>query len=142
MDKLIIHTDGGSRGNPGPSGVGVVINDKEYCEYIGEGTNNEAEYKAVIFALQKAKSILSAHKSSLDTPIEVYLDSELVKEQLSGGYKVKEESLWPFFMSAWNLCRDLKNVSFFHIRREENSQADKLVNKALDAQLNKPKTLF
>ncbi len=142
MDKLIVHTDGGSRSNPGPSGIGVVINDKEYCQYIGEGTNNEAEYKAVIFALQKAKSTLSARKLNLSTPIEIYLDSELVCEQLSGGFKIKEESLWPFFMAVWNIRRDLKNVSFHYIPREENRQADKLVNRALDEQLSKPKTLF
>jgi len=93
MNKFIVHTDGGSRGNPGPSGIGVVINDKEYSEYIGEGTNNEAEYRAVILALQKSKSLLAARKLDLNTPIEIYLDSELVCEQLSGGYKVKEESL-------------------------------------------------
>jgi len=142
MNKFIVHTDGGSRGNPGPSGIGVVINDKEYSEYIGEGTNNEAEYRAVILALQKSKSLLAARKLDLNTPIEIYLDSELVCEQLSGGYKVKEESLWPYFMAVWNLRRELKNVSFHHIPREQNSQADKLVNKALDEHLNKPKTLF
>jgi len=142
MNKFIVHTDGGSRGNPGPSGIGIVINDKEYCEYIGEGTNNAAEYKAVIFALQKSKSLLTARKLSLETPIEIYLDSELVCNQLSGIYKIKEESLWPYFMTAWNLLRELKKVSFHYIPREENKQADKLVNKALDEYLNKPKSLF
>jgi ribonuclease HI len=93
MEKFIVHTDGGSRGNPGPSGIGIVINDKEYSEYVGEGTNNVAEYKAVIFALQKSKSLLSARKLSLQTPIEIYLDSELVCNQLSGEFKIKEESL-------------------------------------------------
>jgi len=93
MEKFIVHTDGGYRGNPGPSGIGIVINDKEYAEYVGEGTNNVAEYKAVIFALQKSKSLLFARKLSLQTPIEIYLDSELVCNQLSGEFKIKEESL-------------------------------------------------
>lgn len=142
MEKFIVHTDGGSRGNPGPSGIGIVINDKEYSEYVGEGTNNVAEYKAVIFALQKSKSLLSARKLSLQTPIEIYLDSELVCNQLSGEFKIKEESLWPYFMAAWNLMRELKNVGFHYIPREENKQADKLVNKALDNHLREAKTLF
>lgn len=142
MDKIIIYTDGGARNNPGPSGIGVVINGKQYYEYIGYGTNNKAEYQAVIFALKKTKAILGARKIKFDIPIEIYLDSELICNQLNGNFKITEESLWPYFMNVWNLRRDLKNVSFHFIPREQNKEADRLVNKAIDEHLNITTPLF
>ena len=129
--KLVIHTDGGARGNPGPAAIGVILGNRKYGEYIGETTNNVAEYKAVIFALKKANQILSKKKTR-ETELVVYLDSELVVLQLNGSYKIKEESLQKLFMEAWNLRLDFKKVTFHHIPREKNKGADKLVNEALD----------
>jgi len=131
-DKLIISTDGGSRGNPGPSAIGVVIGDREYFEKIGKATNNIAEYQAVIFALKKARQILGGKKSK-ETEIEIKMDSELVQKQLSGKYKIKEDSLKILFVDIHNLIFDFKKVFFKHIPREENKRADSLVNKALDS---------
>lgn len=129
--KLIIHTDGGSRGNPGPSGIGAVLKSPsgdlvaEVSEYIGEGTNNQAEYKAVIAALAKAKD-LGAEE------LEFVLDSELVVKQLKREYRVKDKDLAPLFVKVYNGAMGFKNVSFRHVRREMNKEADALVNKALD----------
>lgn len=139
MKKLIIYTDGGSRGNPGPSAVGVVFANekgkviKEYSESIGIGTNNEAEYKAVIFALKKAKA-LYGKKVVKTLAVEIRSDSELLIKQLSGKYKILEPKIQPLFISLWNLTLDFKKVKFTSISREKNKQADKLVNEALDSQ--------
>ena len=141
MEKVIIYTDGGSRGNPGPAAVGVVIcNDqnqiiKTYNRYLGRGTNNEAEYQAAIYALQKVK-LLFGKKKALNLDIEMRLDSELVVKQLNHQYKIKEESTQTAFIQVWNLMLDFNSVIFKHIRREENKEADKLVNQALDGQDN------
>lgn len=145
-EKLIIHTDGGSRGNPGPSAIGVVIKNadgniiKKYEEFLGEKTNNEAEYEAVIFALKKVKALFgkeAAHKMQ----IIVKMDSELVKKQLSGEYKIEEERLFPYFIKIWNLKMDFKKVEFLHIPREQNKEADALVNQVLNEKESK-KSLF
>lgn len=132
MGKLIIYTDGGSRGNPGKAAIGVVVGDKEYKEFIGTATNNVAEYHAVIFALKKAKQLLGKEKSR-EAEIEMRMDSELVYSQLTGQYKLKEESLFPLFIEIWNLRQDFKKVEFTHILREKNREADALVNQALDS---------
>ncbi len=134
MKKLIIYTDGGARGNPGPAAIGVVVGSKSYGEAIGSTTNNIAEYKAVIFGLKKAKSLLGGKKSE-EAEVEVRADSELIVSQLNGKYKIKEESLKPLFIDVWNLKQDFKSVSFTHIPREKNREADKLVNQALDTLL-------
>lgn len=139
MNKIIIYTDGGSRNNPGPSAIGVVIsNDKDqiikkYSEYIGQATNNEAEYQAVIFALKKVK-LLFGKKKAKETAVEVRVDSELLAKQLNHEYKLKEKNIQQLFIKVWNLMLDYAKVSFKHIRREENKEADKLVNQALDDQ--------
>ncbi len=147
MQKLIIYTDGGSRGNPGPAAIGVIIclpaetsakaGDesekvaKEYSETIGEATNNEAEYRAVIFAFKKIKQLFG--KAAVkEADIEFRMDSELVAKQLQGLYKIEEPNLQPLFLKVWNLNIDFKNVKFKHIPREENKRADNLVNEALD----------
>src|SRR3989339_1299075 len=122
-NKLIIFTDGGSRGNPGPSAIGIVIGEKEYCEKIGKATNNVAEYQAVIFALKKTRQILGGKKSA-EAEIEIRMDSELVQRQLSGKYRIKEEDLKILFVNVHNLLFDFKKVSFRHIPREENRHAD------------------
>ncbi|MEK7590499.1 MAG: ribonuclease HI family protein, partial [Patescibacteria group bacterium] len=129
--KLIIYTDGGARGNPGPAAIGVVVGGKKYGETIGEATNNVAEYKAVIFALKKAKALLGKSKAK-ETEVLVNLDSELVFKQLRGEYKVLDENMQPLFIEVWNLKQDFKKVEFKHIPREQNKEADKMVNKALD----------
>ncbi|HVE80793.1 MAG TPA: ribonuclease HI family protein [Candidatus Dormibacteraeota bacterium] len=128
--ELIIHTDGGSRGNPGPSAIGVVIftPDKEHLEsfgeYIGTTTNNQAEYKAVIAGL-KAANKYNAQKITFN------IDSELVVRQLNGRYRVKNPELKPLFEQVHSLIKGV-DVSFHHVTRENNQLADIEVNKALD----------
>lgn len=130
--KFIIYTDGGSRGNPGPGALGVVFMDekgkilKEYSHYLGETTNNQAEYEAVIFALQKAKQLKAKE-------IELRIDSELIGKQLLGQYKIKDPKLQPLFIKAWNLRLDYEKVDIKIIRREQNKAADALVNRELDS---------
>ena len=142
-NKIIIYTDGGARNNPGPAAIGVVIGDKEYSEYIGEATNNVAEYRAVVFALKKAKQLLGK-KEAAKTALEVRLDSELVARHLRGEYKLLEENLFPWFIAIWNLKQDFRSVEFKIIPRSENYLADRLVNEALEAVLQKAsqKNLF
>lgn len=139
--KFTIHTDGGARGNPGPAGIGVVIEGlaetKKYSEYIGEATNNEAEYQAVIFALKKLKQLIGKEKAKSEAEVEIHLDSELLVSQLNGEYKIKEKRLQELFLDVWNLKQDFKKVLFKHISREDNRGADKLVNQALDKELSK-----
>jgi len=129
--KIIIYTDGASRGNPGPSGVGVVIDGKEYFEFIGQGTNNEAEYQALIFAFKKAKALFGK-KVAKNIEAEVRSDSELLIKQLKGEYKIMEPRIQQLFLEAWNLKIDFAGVKFVLIPREENKKADKLANQALD----------
>jgi len=129
--KLIVYTDGGSRGNPGPAAIGAVLNNEkgervaEVSDYIGETTNNQAEYKAVIAAIAKAKE-LGAEE------LQFFLDSELVVKQLNREYKVRDKDLAPLFMKIYNAMMGFKKVTFKHVRREFNTEADKLVNAALD----------
>ena len=146
MTKLIIYTDGGSRGNPGPSAIGVAIRmanggeqsrtigNKSYGEQIKQTTNNIAEYSAVVFALKKAKQLLGKAKAKL-TEIDLRADSELLIKQLNGLYKIENEGLQPLFIKIWNLKQDFKKVVFTHVPREKNREADRLVNKALDTLL-------
>ncbi len=134
--KIVIYTDGGSRGNPGPAAIGVILTDekgkviKEYAEKIGRATNNEAEYEAVIFALQKAK-LLFGKKKIKDTEVEVKMDSEFVSKQLNGKYKILDRKIEQLFLRAWNLKVDFKKITFTYIPRNKNLEADRLVNQAL-----------
>ena len=136
MKKIIIYADGGSRGNPGPAAIGVVFcNEKDqiikkYSEYLGEATNNEAEYQAVIFALKKVKQLVGKEKSK-NAEIEIISDSQLLTSQLNGQYKIKEKNLQSLFIEIWNLKQDFKKVEFIPIPREENQEADGLVNQVL-----------
>lgn len=129
--KLIIHTDGGARGNPGPAGIGVVICNEEkkvvaeISRYIGETTNNQAEYRALLAAIEKAKDFDAEE-------IVFYLDSELVVKQLNREYKVKNQELAPLFVKIYNATLGFKKVTFHHIPREKNKEADKLANEAMD----------
>ncbi|MBU2540134.1 ribonuclease HI family protein [Patescibacteria group bacterium] len=138
MKKFIIYTDGGSRGNPGQGGIGVVIcNEKEqelkkYGEYLGDNlTNNEAEYKAVIFALKKFKALFGK-KLAENTEIEIRSDSELLVSQVNSEYKILDEKIQKLFLELWNLRLDFKKIKFKHIPREKNREADKMANEALD----------
>jgi len=140
-EKIIMFTDGGSRGNPGPAGIGIWIEtlNKKYGECIGTATNNVAEYAALISGLKKLKQLLGKDKTR-QYEIECRLDSELVVRQLNHEYKLKEEYIQKNFIEIWNLMLDFKSVKFYHIPREKNSIADALVNQALDEQC-KQKTL-
>ncbi|PIR85596.1 ribonuclease H [Candidatus Kaiserbacteria bacterium CG10_big_fil_rev_8_21_14_0_10_44_10] len=141
MKKLIIHSDGGARGNPGPAAIGVVIetDDKEVLEeiseYIGESTNNIAEYTAVLRGLQVLKARYG--KETTDLEIDWKLDSELVVKQLAGEYKVKNPGLRSIFLEIQDLRAHFPKLSLSHVRREENKEADRLVNEALDKEAKK-----
>lgn len=132
---LKVYCDGGSRGNPGPSATGyVVINEDEGVvvkggDYIGVTTNNQAEYQAVRQALEAC--------SKLSVKIlDFYLDSLLVVNQINGIYKIKNRDLWPIHEAICDLKRHFKKVTFTHIPREMNKDADAIVNRVLDEQNN------
>jgi ribonuclease HI len=128
--QVTIHTDGGALGNPGPSAIGVVIETPEtkktYAEDIGEGTNNEAEYKALIFALRKAKSLIGGEKAK-KSQITCFADSELMVKQLNHQYQIKNERIAKLFIEIWNLMLEYDKVEFIHVLREKNQEADALV---------------
>lgn len=130
--KLIIFTDGGARGNPGPAGIGVVIRDaqgktiEQFGEYLGATTNNQAEYRAMVAALERAKALGA-------TDVEAFADSELLVKQLNRVYRVKNAGLAPLFLRAWNLAQGFSTCTFAHVRREQNKDADRMVNMAIDA---------
>ncbi len=132
-NNIVIYTDGGSRGNPGPAAIGVIIGEKEYGKFIEQATNNEAEYQAIVFAMKKIKHLIGKEKSKR-TEIEIRSDSELLVNQLNGQYKIKEKDLIPFFIEIWNLKQDFGKVKFIQIPREENKRADHLVNRELNSQ--------
>jgi ribonuclease HI len=128
---LNARTDGGARGNPGPAGIGVVIEDEhgkvleEHAVFLGIKTNNQAEYQAAILALQRAK------KLGADS-VKVFADSELVVKQASGLYKVKHVNIKPLFAELKTLMLQIGHVKFEHVRREKNTHADALSNQAMD----------
>ncbi len=130
---LVLRTDGGARGNPGPAAIGVVLENesgkvvKKFGRYIGETTNNQAEYQALLAGLEAAKKLGA-------TEVTCYLDSELVVKQLSRQYKVKDKGLAPLFVKVWNLAQSFASVTYSHVPREQNRRADALVNQALDDQ--------
>lgn len=130
--SVTIYTDGGARGNPGPAAAGVVIIDgdrrEEVKAYLGERqTNNWAEYEAVVIALGKCIEMLLRDKD-----LDFKLDSQLVVEQLKGNWKIKEPELKKQAMRIQGLLKDFGTVTFTHIPRAENKEADRLVNEALD----------
>ena len=136
MEKIIVYTDGASRGNPGLSSIGIVFLNskgnviKKYSETIGQATNNEAEYQAVIFALKKAKALFGKSKAK-NLSVTIKSDSELLVSQLTGKYKIKEKNIQKLFIQAWNLKTEFGSIDFVSIPREENTQADALANQAL-----------
>lgn len=139
-NKFIIHTDGGARGNPGPAALGAVIEaadkslTKEYGEYLGQTTNNIAEYQAVVFALKKLKQLIGGEKAGRAS-VEVFADSELLVKQINGEYKVLDVDIQKLFLEVWNLRLDFGKVIFRHIAREKNRKADRMVNQTLDKEM-------
>lgn len=132
MSKVVIYTDGASRGNPGHAGIGVVIASedgavlREIGEYIGKTTNNVAEYKALIRGLEEAADL------GADT-VQLSTDSELMARQLAGVYKVKADNLKPLYDQAVRLLRCFRKVSITHVMRELNKRADQLANEGVDS---------
>jgi len=129
--KFYINSDGGARGNPGPAAAGIVIKDEkgktiaEFGEYLGEQTNNFAEYSALIAGLKRAKTLGA-------TEVECVLDSELVTKQMRGEYKVREPNLQKLFVQAYNAASAFKKTFYRHTLRHNNTEADRIVNKILD----------
>jgi ribonuclease HI len=138
-ERLILRTDGASRGNPGHAAAGVVIERPDGTVratgklYLGVMTNNQAEYRALILGL---KSVARYQPGA----VRVYLDSELVVRQMTGEYRVRDESLRPLYDEAHQLAAALPTVSFSHVPRSKNALADKLANEALDARTAVPDT--
>lgn len=134
--KLIIYTDGASRGNPGPAAYGFTISDRwgrllhQEGRFIGRTTNNVAEYTAVLQALKHVKEQFASQRP---LQIELLADSQLVARQLAGHYKIKAKHLKPLIEQIKILALELGGVIFDHIPRFQNTQADKLANQALDS---------
>lgn len=127
-----IFIDGAARGNPGPAGIGVLIKNGsqtilEVSDFIGETTNNVAEYEALL------RGLVEANKLNINQ-IEVISDSELLVKQIKGEYRVKNESLKPLFEQAQELIQLFSSFKITHVRREKNKAADKLANQGIDAQ--------
>lgn len=130
-DSVIVYTDGGARGNPGPAALGVAVYDStgklidKHGKFLGEQTNNYAEYSALIFALEEARR-LGAKR------VTCRMDSELIVKQLAGEYRVRNAGLIPLFDEVKRLACNFEKISFSHVRREQNKVADKMVNLTLD----------
>lgn len=133
LQRVIVYSDGGSRGNPGPSASGFVIKTTddtllfEGGKYLGITTNNQAEYQAVLIALEKALE-LGARR------VQFRLDSQLVANQLNGIFQIRNRDLWPVHAAIKEVVAKFTEVTFTHVKREFNTEADAMVNKILDAQ--------
>ena len=126
---LTAHTDGASQGNPGPAGIGFILEKdgvvlEEFCEYIGDTTNNIAEYSALIAAVKRMKELRA-------TDVIIYSDSELMVRQINGIYKVKNKGLIPFYTEVIKLLDEFDIFRVIHIPREENTIADRLATQAI-----------
>ncbi len=138
LTLLRLFTDGASRGNPGPAGAGIVIEDEHGMRvqglhrWLGVTTNNEAEYHALIEGLKAAKAWNPDQ-------LEVFLDSKLVVEQMNGRYRIKAPELIPLHQKATELLREFPGVAIAHVEREKNRGADALANKAIDEKVPKKK---
>jgi ribonuclease HI len=133
MSTVVIYTDGGARGNPGPAGAGYVITADgktvEGKKFLGERqTNNWAEYEAVALALAEAKDRGFGGRN-----LEIRMDSKLVVEQVSGNWKIKEPTLRPQVAKVHALLKDFGSWKFVYVPRAENAEADRLVNEAIDS---------
>jgi len=135
MKKVTVFTDGGARGNPGPAGIGVQVLDEknevvsELSEYIGEATNNVAEYTAVKRALEHLQILFSDTKA---LQVSFSLDSQLVERQLNDAYKIKDTTLKTYAESITSMRDEFASVTFTHVMREDNKEADRLANEAMD----------
>ncbi len=126
-------SDGGARGNPGPAGIGVVITTPEgetieISQYIGKATNNQAEYRALLEGVRELVKRKAVN-------VQCFLDSELLVKQLNREYRVKDGELGKLFLEVLKLTGHFSSITFTHVRRESNKEADRLVNRALDAHL-------
>ena len=132
-----IHADGGSRGNPGPAGSGAMLRDHlgnsvaSVSQFLGTRTNNFAEYEAVILALETLTKLIGTERAGGAT-VEVKMDSELVVKQMKGVYKVKHPAMKAQFARLMHIAAAFKDVSFTHVPREQNKDADALANAAMD----------
>jgi ribonuclease HI len=132
--RLVIHVDGGSRGNPGPAAIGVVVSDsegavlEEVAERIGVATNNVAEYRALLKGLERAAALGASE-------IELVNDSELVARQITGAYKVKHPAMKPLYAEAVAALRQFERSRIRSVPRAQNARADELVNLALDGDI-------
>ena len=130
--SLVLHFDGGSRGNPGPAGIGVSLCDEdgtplyELAEFLGRCTNNVAEYTALLRGLAAARRIGA-------TRVRVHSDSELLVRQINGQYKVKSPDLKPLYLKVTALMEQIGDVTVGHVYREGNERADELANMAMDS---------
>jgi ribonuclease HI len=130
--KVVINVDGGSRGNPGPAGIAAVATDPsgeilaERGETIGKATNNVAEYRALLLGIELAKELEADE-------VEFVGDSLLIVEQVRGKWKVKQDHLRPLHTKVKDMLRELPSWSIRHVKRDENTRADELLNDALDA---------
>lgn len=138
--QFTLYADGGARGNPGPAGAGAVVFDSmgkrvvEVADYLGETTNNVAEYEAVLRGL---KALVAEYEGAFlrSVPLEIRMDSKLVIEQLKGAYRVKHPNLVPRYLEVKNMItRNFTTVRFTHVPREQNKDADELANRAMDRQ--------
>jgi ribonuclease HI len=130
--KLVVHVDGGARGNPGPAAAGAVLSTPdgdvldEASEFLGTATNNVAEYRGLLLGLARARALGA-------TEVEVVNDSELVAKQINGAYKVKHPAMKPLYREAMAALREFEGWSIRSVPRAQNAGADALVNQALDA---------
>lgn len=137
MSKLIIFSDGASKGNPGDAGIGVIVTSEdgvtvsEISEYIGKTTNNVAEYKALIRGLKECADLGA-------TSVEISTDSELMARQITGVYRVKSENLKPLYAEVMKYIRAFKSVSISHVMREFNKRADQLANDGVKKKYQRP----
>ncbi|MCX7785852.1 MAG: ribonuclease HI family protein [candidate division WOR-3 bacterium] len=139
--KIIIHIDGASKGNPGPAGIGIVLENeakqplKEISKFIGNRTNNQAEYEALITALTTLGQMLKSGLVNYDTEIIIKTDSELLFKQINGLYKIRNRGLQNFYFEAMWLKNQWKNLKIIQVSREENRQSDRLAKNAIRAYL-------
>ncbi len=133
---FVLYADGGSRGNPGPAGAGALVRDEEgvqvvtVSQYLGVTTNNVAEYTALLSALEGLFALLGA--ASASASVEARLDSQLVVRQMNGEYKIKHPNIVPLAAKVKEVGRNFKALTFTHVYREDNTEADALANEAMD----------
>jgi ribonuclease HI len=132
-ERLVVHVDGGARGNPGPAAIAAVLTKpdgsavEEYAEVIGHATNNVAEYRALLLGIERARALGASE-------LDLVGDSELIARQVRGEYRVKDPALRQLHAQVTAALKELERWTIRNVPREENADADRLVNEALDAQ--------